>query len=266
MATIDEAPLPDPAGTVERERAIAPKVTALAVLAAGLPVVGTVLQGPLSQPPRNLLANLLYYDQHAGAVVSGALLRAVGLAAIAVPLVFLMRAAASRGARIPRFAPGLTVAGAVLSAAGTLAVAIVSASVSQRFADITGITYDQAKELLKGQVVIATSSLGLLGSLALAFGFVISSLNAMRVGLLTKFMGWIGVLAGVMIVLPVFSPVPIIQGLWLTAVAGLVYGRWPGGVPEAWEDGEAHPWPTAAEMRERAASERESRSNGSGRD
>lgn len=262
MAEEPELPEIDPAMTVGRERALAPRVTALTVLAAGLPVVGTVLQGPLSKPPKSLLANLLYYDAHSSTVISGALLRAIGLAALAVPLVFLMRAAADRGARVPRFAPGLTVAGAVLSAVGTLAVAIASASISQRFADRTGITYDQAKELLKGQEVIASSAAGLLGSLALAFGFAMASLNSMRVGLLTKFVGWIGILAGVMVVLPVFSPVPIIQALWLTAVAGLVYGRWPGGLPPAWEDGEAHPWPTAAEMRERAAAERDARSNG----
>lgn len=252
----------DPRETVERERTFAPRVTALTILAAGLPVVGTILQGPLSDPPRSLLANLLYYDAHSSTVVAGALLRAIGLVSIAVPLVFLMRAAGARGARIPKFAPGIAVAGALLSAAGTLSVAIVSASLAQRFADSSGLTWDQAKQLLKGQEVIISSSMGLLGSLALAFGFVMASLNAMRVGLLTKFMGWIGILAGVLIVLPIFSPVPIIQALWLIGVAGLVYGRWPGGIPQAWEDGEAHPWPTAAEMRAEADARRDVGSNG----
>jgi hypothetical protein len=84
----------------------------------------------------------------------------------------------------------------------------------------------------------------------------------MRVGLLTRFMGYVGILGGVLFVIPILSPVPIVQAFWLIAVAALIFGRWPSGMPPAWEDGEAHKWPSAAEARERAAAEREARSNG----
>ena len=250
------------AQTVAAERAVGPRVALLAVLAAVLPVVGTVAQTPLSNAPHNLLANLLYYDSHASAVYFGAVIRAVGTVALIAPLLFLMRSAAARGANVPRFAPGLTVVGVVLVAISTLAVSIASVGFSQRFATDTAITYTQAKNLLKGQAILAASAAGLIGSLSVGFGFVMASLNAMRVGLLTRFMGYVGILGGVLFVIPILSPVPIVQAFWLIAVAALIFGRWPSGMPPAWEDGEAHKWPSAAEARERAAAEREARSNG----
>jgi hypothetical protein len=75
-------------------------------------------------------------------------------------------------------------------------------------------------------------------------------LNAMRVGLLTRFMGVLGVICGALIVLPILSPLPIVQTFWLGAMALLLLGRWPNGVPPAWEAGEARPWPSQQEIRE----------------
>jgi hypothetical protein len=42
---------------------------------------------------------------------------------------------------------------------------------------------------------------------------------------------------------------------WLGALGALFLGRWPGGRGPAWETGEAVPWPTMAETRERAIGE-----------
>jgi hypothetical protein len=61
-------------------------------------------------------------------------------------------------------------------------------------------------------------------------------------------MGYIGVFAGVLIVLPV-PPFQLLTALWLAAVGFLLMGRWPGGDPPAWEQGVAIPWPSAAEKR-----------------
>jgi len=71
------------------------------------------------------------------------------------------------------------------------------------------------------------------------------------VGLLTRFMGVLGVICGALIVLPILSPLPIVQTFWLGAMALLLLGRWPNGVPPAWEAGEARPWPSQQEVRER---------------
>jgi hypothetical protein len=92
----------------------------------------------------------------------------------------------------------------------------------------------------------------LAGQLALGFAFVIISLNAMRVGLLTRFMGVLGIIVGVLFVIPIGSPVPVVQAFWLGALAYLLSGHWPSGVPPAWASGRAEPWPSQQQMRERA--------------
>ena len=63
-----------------------------------------------------------------------------------------------------------------------------------------------------------TQAIGL-ASLALGLGWVVICLNAMRVGLLTRFMGVLGVICGALIVLPILSPLPIVQTFWLGAMA-----------------------------------------------
>ena len=73
-----------------------------------------------------------------------------------------------------------------------------------------------------------------LGSLMLAVGIVLVSLNAMRVGLLTKLFGYIGIVAGALLVM---VPLPIVQVFWLGGLGFLFLGRWPGGDLPAWRTG-----------------------------
>jgi hypothetical protein len=94
-----------------------------------------------------------------------------------------------------------------------------------------------------------------LGELLLAISFVMVSLNAMRVGLLTRFLGFLGIIGGVL-TLFVITPVPIVQFYWLAAVAYLLSGRWPSGVPPAWRTGRAERWPSAQEARQQQAQAR----------
>ena len=70
----------------------------------------------------------------------------------------------------------------------------------------------------------------LLGSFALGFAFVMLAMNAMRVGLLTRFMGVLGMIVGATFVLPLDQQ-GIIRSFWLVALGFLIVGRWPSGVP-----------------------------------
>ena len=72
------------------------------------------------------------------------------------------------------------------------------------------------------------------------------SLNAMRVGLLTRMFGYIGIVAGAMLVL---FPLPVVQIFWLAGLGVRSLGRWPGGDPPAWRTGEAEPWPSPSARR-----------------
>ncbi len=105
---------------------------------------------------------------------------------------------------------------------------------------------DQLPGLLGLQLV------GQAAALLLAVAFVLVSLNALRVGLLTRFMGYLGIFAGVLVLFQIIQ-IPVVQGYWLAAVAYLLSGRWPSGVPPAWRTGRAEPWPSSAEVRARRA-------------
>jgi hypothetical protein len=76
------------------------------------------------------------------------------------------------------------------------------------------------------------------------------SLNAMRVGLLTRFMGVLGIIVGGLFIIPLGASLPIVQAFWLVAIGALFLGYWPPGVPPAWVTGEAQPWPSQQELRE----------------
>jgi hypothetical protein len=80
----------------------------------------------------------------------------------------------------------------------------------------------------------------------------------MRAGVLSKFMGIVGIIVGVLFVIPILGSVPIVEVFWVGALGLLFLDRWPqGGRGPAWDSGEAIPWPTAqdraAEMAERRA-------------
>jgi hypothetical protein len=81
------------------------------------------------------------------------------------------------------------------------------------------------------------------GILALAFAFVYCSLNAMRVGLLTRFWGSLGIALGVASVIGLLE----FALVWFIYVGLLVAGWVPGGRPPAWAAGEAVPWPSPGE-------------------
>ena len=89
------------------------------------------------------------------------------------------------------------------------------------------------------------------GTVGMAFLFVMLPLRARRVGLLTPFMGILGVVAGALIVFRGQLPglATVLQAFWLGALGALLLGRWPGGRGPAWASGTAEPWPTAAQRR-----------------
>lgn len=81
------------------------------------------------------------------------------------------------------------------------------------------------------------------GLLALAFGLVYGCLHAMRVGLLTRFWGSLGMAIGAASIFGLFQ----LGVIWFLYFGLLLMGWVPGGRPPAWETGEAIPWPTPGE-------------------
>jgi hypothetical protein len=88
-----------------------------------------------------------------------------------------------------------------------------------------------------------STGFGLAGRLGLAFALAYSCLWAMRVGLLTRFWGSLGMALGVAALLLIVQ-FTIVFFLYFGL---LLLGRLPGGKPPAWAAGKAIPWPTPGE-------------------
>jgi hypothetical protein len=222
---------------------------AAAVLLLGSAVIQ--LAGPHTTVSEVTLGLIFEHRRFALDIV-GAVLQAGGWAALAWTLWFLFRCTRAREERVQRFIGYFALAGAPLAAIGIIGYVISYGVIAQQFVTHGAQTYPQANHLMGAASLSIFQIIDYLGELLLAVGFVMVSLNAMRVGLLTRFLGFLGIIGGVL-TLFVITPVPIVQFYWLAALAYLFTGRWPSGVPPAWRSGRAERWPSAQEARQQQA-------------
>jgi hypothetical protein len=123
----------------------------------------------------------------------------------------------------------------------------------QRACENRKVEDDKASNALtESSLAPLATGLGLAGALGFAVALLYSGLWAMRTGVLSRFWGSLGMVAGVAVLLgPVFLLVTFVFFVYFGLLAlGLV----PGGRPLAWAAAEAIPWPTPGE---RAAAEME---------
>lgn len=196
-----------------------------------------------------------FYDDRALGVIATALARAAGFVAVAFMLTYLGSAVRARSPVFRRTWIYVALAGGVLGALATLIYTIVHTLRIGSFLDGPH-TVDRALDIDDNSLVVTSQLIGIpgtqalgLSSMALGLGWVVVCLHAMRVGLLTRFMGVLGVICGVFVVLPILGPLPIVQTFWLGAMAALLAGRWPSGLPPAWQTGRAEPWPSQQSLR-----------------
>jgi Tfp pilus assembly protein PilV len=83
---------------------------------------------------------------------------------------------------------------------------------------------------------------GFIGRLALVFGLIYTSLWCMRTGLLTRYGGIAGIVAGVGLILLGAVGFAVLV-IWFAVVGLILLGVWPAPLPPAWEAGKAIPWP-----------------------
>jgi hypothetical protein len=224
----------------------------IAALGGVMLFAAAALQAAGPQPKVNeLTVQLLVTNKRGGLEVIGSVINGLGLLGLAGTLSFLYGACRARKPQLNRGAWITAIAGGVLASLGGIAYGIVITIKAHEFATHGTQTYPQANALLSAAGLAVLQYAGLIGSLLVAIAFVLIALNAMRLGLLTKFIGYLGMAAAAASLLLIGSaPALLIEVFWLLAVAYLLSGRWPNGDPPAWRTGEAEPWPTAAEVRE----------------
>jgi hypothetical protein len=205
--------------------------------------------GPVSELNSLRVPVYEFYDDHAAGVMVSTLLRALGMLGLGWALTYLAVATRARRPEFPRVAQYLPIVGAVLSALATVLSTVATIAAVRSFLDGPR-TVAEADEITSSGLLVTAQLINLPGLLALALGLVLISLNAMRAGLLTRFMGVLGMITGLLLVFPIGSPLPIVQCFWLLMLGLLFVGRWPGGTPPAWQGSEAIPWPSGAEVRQ----------------
>jgi MFS family permease len=213
-------------------------VDAMGRTAAGQPV-----------PPGRISAYAVDVGQSPGLPIVGAVLYALGAMAIFFALAYLFRATRARRPTLPQAALILAAIGAVGFAIGRGVAEVARYLGAADFVDAVDKSNSAASDALSPTASLVGQVIGQASALALGFAFVLIALNAMRVGLLTRFMGVLGMIVGVTLVLPLDTQ-GIIRIFWLAALGLLILGRWPAGTPKAWATGEAEPWPTQQQLRE----------------
>jgi hypothetical protein len=247
---------------------------ALSAFAAGLLILaGTViLQSMLEDRPRvEALADfLLSADDSPSSLVLSSVVQGLGALCLIPVFYYLFRATIHRVPQIPRWFVYLIFIGPLLYGVSQVFGAVERLDVAEMFADrdytlddpdperlaeqcpaIRGeLGGDCAQELLQQNANLAAALPSLIGSVLVAFMYVMVPLRARRAGLLSPFMAILGVIAGVLLVLQLVPLVPVVlQAFWLGAIGALFLGNWPGGRGPAWDSGEPDPWPSAAQRR-----------------
>jgi len=238
---------------------------------------------PGRDDPLRYRRTLLNFHEHSGVLLGSAITQAIGTFLAAGALFYLFRATRHRRRELPQIVQWLLVIAPVLVTIAVISNWVGLQDAADRYTSPSGgsdmratpsqeqrkdvasfcrtharpdarrrcrVARGQQEAVAKELVQDNQGPLGAAtlfgGTIALAFSYVIIALNAMRAGLLSRFMGILGIIVGALIVLPLLPQgVPIVQIFWLGGLGILFLGVWPGGRGPAWETGEPTPWPTA---------------------
>jgi hypothetical protein len=243
---------------LDRERRWARPAAIAAILSAPIYVASVILDQGGDVPTSGLdTERYLAIDASATDLLASTVLRCIAFVLFCVPLFYLFRAAQARSERVSGAMLGFAFIGPILLAAQGAIAWVAQTQVASDFvaaAGPGGDIYSLLDDLVddSGAFDVASNLLfpAIIGMLV---AMIYVPLQAMRVGLLTRFFGTLGMAlgAGMLFIAPAISLLTIsIWFLWL----GLMFiDRIPGGPrPPAWEAGVAIPWPRPGdEPRER---------------
>ncbi len=202
---------------------------------------GVYTNASLSMRPENKRELLQVIDSDDHVWFTGAALQGVGLLMIGIVLYYLYRVVEHRRPEVPAAGLALAFVGPLLLAVAGVLLALDQIDNAREFVASGERSEERATDLLQQQADL-TLGLGAGGALALALSLVFIGVSAMRAGILSRFMGVLGIVVGALCVLGSLLPIGgpgFIQLFWLVALGALFLDKWPGGRGRAWEKGEA---------------------------
>jgi hypothetical protein len=236
-----------PREIVERESRTATYAGLAAIAVPILFIASTAVISTISVPEGLATDEIRSFDSNSSAILSASVLRAFGLAAIAIPLYYLFRAAQARSERVIGAMVGFTILAPVFLAAQSLLFYAGQNQLAGDFAAAAGPggdVYTLLDDLAADSSLLLSAGVaGQLAGLALIVAMIYVPLQAMRVGLLTRFFATLGMALGAAtVLLPSLTPLPLT--LWFSWLGFLILDRVPRGRPPAWDAGVAIPWPS----------------------
>jgi hypothetical protein len=223
----------------------------------GAPTVGLLqglapaLSGEANPTVSPRTAEVRFISHHAFALIAGSTLAAIAVGALVVIVLMLLDATRFRRPKTWSAARPLVLFGGIAVVVVSIGHQVISAIETHNFVtghDFSNHAVDRA--LTTGTANVVVDYVDLLAGLALAAGMIATMINALRVGLLPRWMGILGIFTGLLIFLPIGgAELQVVPALWMVMIGILFLGRWPKGEPPAWAAGEARPWPSQAQLR-----------------
>lgn len=250
MSTDDVMQRSNPQERLAYEARVRNRQTALAAAAGILLILGVAIQlGGSHVSINEKTLGLITEHKRFTRDLIGSIATALSVVAVGATLQYLWGAARAREPSLrPSFMGRIALAGGIIEGISVVAYVIGFGSAANDFISHGSQTYPEAQALLGRGSMLVPQIGNYLGLFIVAVALVLVSLGAMRVGLLTRFLGYLGIIAGVLTIIPLV-PIPIVEAYWLLALAYLLSGRWPSGLPPAWTSGRAEPWPSSQQLR-----------------
>lgn len=237
---------------LERERRYA-TYAGVSALVVALGFVGSGLVVSQVSLPSGLATDVYRsFEEHTTTILASSVLRAIALGLMAVPLVYLFRAAQARSERVNRLmigfavlAPAFMAIQAILGYVGQSQLASDFVAGAARGGDVYSL-FNNLRE--DNGLILTAQAIGQVAGLALVVAMIYVPLQAMRTGLLTRFFASLGMALGVLSLLLQFTQITLLPlGLWFGWLGLIFLDRVPGARPPAWAAGEAVPWPRSGE-------------------
>jgi hypothetical protein len=217
--------------------------------------IGPALSGVANPAVSPRAAEVKFISHHSLPLIAGSVIAGIAIGGLTLVLLLLVDATRFRRPESWRAARPLVLCGGVAVALVSIGHQVLSAILTHKFVvghDFSGHAVELA--LTKGTANVFSDYLDLLAGFALAAGMIVTMLGTIRVGLLPRWVGVLGIFTGVLIFLPIGgATLELVPAFWLVVMGMLYAERWPGGDPPAWPSGEARPWPSRADQRAAAA-------------
>jgi hypothetical protein len=224
---------------------------------AGAPTVGLLqglgpaLSGVANPAVSPRTAEVKFISHHAFALIAASALATIAIACLTLTLLLLLDATRFRRPQTWSAVRPLVLYGGIAFAIVAIGHQVVNSIETHNFV----VGHDHSNHAVERAVTNGAPNtlvdyVDLLAGLALAAGTIGTMINALRVGLLPRWMGILGIFTGLLIFFPIGgSELQVVPAFWMVMMGVMYFGRWPNGEPPAWAAGEARPWPSQGQRR-----------------